>query len=93
MKRTTLILVLALLFILLAGSALAMHSANYQINWFTPLTSSGGGNASSSNFSVAYTVGQSVIGKSSSAHFETCLGYWCGTENGYTIFLPLALQP
>jgi hypothetical protein len=91
MKRTTLILTMAALLVMV-GSVLAMQSANYQIEWFTPLTSSGGGNTSSSNYSLAFTVGQSVIGKSSSAHYETCLGYWCGAERGYSVYLPLAMQ-
>ena len=92
MKHKTLILTLTLaLLLILAGSVLAMQSANYQIDWFTPLTGSGG-KSSSSNYAVAFTVGQSVIRKSSSSNYETCLGYWCGTERGFTIYLPLAIQ-
>ena len=38
MKRTVLLLTLAVL-LLLSGSTLAIESDNYQLAWFTPLTS------------------------------------------------------
>jgi hypothetical protein len=79
-------------FLLLAGSALAMSSTNYRLDWFTPLTSGGGGSASSTNYAVNLTVGQTVIGASSSTSYEACLGYWCGGAAGHRIYLPLVLR-
>ena len=90
MKRITLILVLAVLLIL-TGGVLAMESANYRLEWFTPLTGSGG-TASSTNYAVNITVGQSANGTGSSTNYEACLGYWCGSEIEYAIYLPLVMR-
>ena len=87
MKRTTLFLILALVLIL-AGSVWAMGSTNYWLNWFTPLTGSGG-KSNSTNYAVDFTVGQSVIGTGSSPNYEGCLGYWCGAGDEYKMYLPL----
>ena len=90
MKRITLFLILVLLFIL-AGSALAMESTNYRLDWFTPLTGSGG-NSNSTNYAVNFTVGQSAIGVGSSTNYDGCLGFWCGIEGEHEIYLPLVLR-
>jgi len=90
MKRTVLLLTLAAV-LLLAGVTLAMSSTNYRLDWFTPLTSGGGGPASSANYAVNFTVGQSAIGASSSTNYQACLGYWCGLAE-YRVFLPLVLR-
>lgn len=90
MKRITLFLILVLLLIL-AGSALAMESTNYQLDWFTPLTGSGG-KSNSTNYAVNFTVGQSVIGTGSSTNYEGCLGYWCGIGDEQKIYLPMILR-
>ena len=95
MKRMTFLLTLFAL-LLLAGSVLAMESDNYQLDWFTPLTSSGGGDAGSANYAVNFTVGQAAIGASSGANYGNCLGYWCtegdGGLVGHTVYLPLVLR-
>jgi hypothetical protein len=91
MKRTTLLIALIAL-VLLAGSAHAMESASYRLDWFTPLTGGGGGAASSASYAVNLTIGQTAIGAQASAGYESCLGYWCGTEVGHTIYLPLVLR-
>ena len=62
MKRT-LILLMLLGLLLFAGSALAMSSTNYRLDWFAPLTSSGGP-ASSTHYAGNFSVGQSVMGAS-----------------------------
>jgi len=94
MKRARLFLIL-IAFLLLGGSALAMSSANYRLDWFSPLTGSGGA-ASSTNYAVNFTVGQSAIGASSSRSYGGCLGYWCETAvavaEGHEIHLPLLLR-
>jgi len=94
MKRIALFLTLAA-FLLLAGRARAMSSDHYRLDWFVPLTGGGGGPASSTNYAVNFTVGQSVIGASSNTH-RACLGYWCGIAEAaavsYRIYLPLVMR-
>jgi hypothetical protein len=94
MTRRTLIVIAGIFLcgLLLAGAALAMESDNYQLNWFTPLTGSGGGSASSDNYAINFTVGQTVIGASDSDSYEGCLGYWCSGASEHRIYLPLALR-
>ena len=91
MKRTTFLLALAAL-VLLTGSALAMSSDTYRLDWFTPLTSGGGGAASSEHYAVNLTVGQSAIGTSDGTDYNACLGYWCGTAVEHRVYLPLVLR-
>ena len=91
MKRTAILLTLAIL-LLLAGRALAMSSANYRLDWFVPLTGGGGGPAGSTHYAVNFTVGQSVIGASASTHYKRCLGFWCGAAARYGVYLPLVLR-
>ena len=90
-KRLAIMLVVLVL-LLLAGGALAMSSPNYSIEWMVPLTGGGGGEASSANYKVNLTIGQSTIGEASSANYGACIGYWCGVESTYQIFLPLTLK-
>ena len=91
MKRTALLLALVVL-LLLAGRVLAMSSTNYRLDWFTPLTGGGGGAANSANYAVNFTVGQSARGTSSSTNYAGCLGYWCGAEVEYSVYLPIILK-
>jgi hypothetical protein len=90
MRRIAILLTLAAL-LLLAGRALAMSSEHYRLDWFTPLTGSGGA-ASSTNYAVNFTVGQSVIGSFSGTNYSGCLGYWCGAAAQYRVYLPLVLR-
>ena len=90
MKRTKISLTLAVLCLcLLAGSALAMSAVNYRLDWFIPLTSGGGGAAGSAGYVVNLTVGQTAIGSASSSSYRACLGYWCGVEGAWRVYLPL----
>jgi hypothetical protein len=92
MKRRTIFLAIVA-FLLLAGSVLAMRSANYWLDWFTPGTGGGGGPASSTHYAVNFTIGQTAIGPSSSANYRAGLGYWYGLGGGgYKIYLPLILN-
>ena len=86
------ILLAVVVSLVLAGSALAMSSTNYRLDWFTPLTSGGGGAASSTNYAVNLTIGQAAIGGSSSANYQAGLGYWYGAVVGYKVYLPLVLR-
>lgn len=92
MKRPATFLILVIL-LLWAGSALAMFSTHYGLEWFTPMTGGGGGPASSANYAASFTVGQTVIGASTSEHFGSGLGYWYGYRSSippnFRNFLPL----
>ena len=76
--------------LLLASSALAL-SAAYQLDWFVPLTGGGGGPASSTHYEANLTVGQTVIGASTSTNYKASLGYWYGIP-AYHFYLPLVLK-
>lgn len=91
MKRTVSFLALAALLLLLAATISAIESTTYRLDWFTPLTS-GGGAASSANYAINFTVGQSVASASSSTNHTICLGYWCSGATQYEIYLPLVLR-
>jgi len=86
------ILLAVVISLVLAGSALAMSSTNYRLDWFTPLTSGGGGAASSTNYAINLTIGQTAIGGLSSANYAAGLGYWYGAAVGYKVYLPLVLR-
>jgi hypothetical protein len=88
MRRISMLLTLIAL-LALVGSALAMSSANYRLDWFTPLTSGGGGPAGSASYAANLTVGQTAIGSASSPSYQACLGYWCGAEGPWRVYLPL----
>ena len=92
MKRTKILLALLIIFLLLTGSALAMSSANYKLDWFVPLTGSGGSEMSSTNYKAYVTVGQTAIGASASTNYGACLGYWCGQLPGGRLHLPLIMR-
>jgi hypothetical protein len=94
MKRMTITMTAGILTLslLLAGAALAMESDNYTLDWFTPLTGSGGGLASSSSYAINFTVGQTVVGTSDSTSYAGCLGYWCGVAAEHRIYLPLVVR-
>jgi hypothetical protein len=93
MKKTMIVLGLAAL-LLLIGVTAAMAANGYRLDWFTPLTSSGGGAAHSTHYAVNFTVGQSAIGASAGRNFGSYLGYWCErvVALAYRTFLPVLLR-
>ena len=92
-KKMTLSAVVLLVSLLLVSTALAMSSANYRLDWFTPMTSGGGGGpAASANYAINLTLGQTAIGASASANYGACLGYWCGQLPGGRLHLPLIVR-
>lgn len=91
-KRTWIMIAVIILGgLLLVEVAAAMSSTNYRLDWYTPLTSSGGP-ASSTNYAGNFSVGQSVIGYASSTGYTAGLGYWYGAAGGYKVYLPLILK-
>ncbi len=91
MKRATAFLILLVL-LLLTGSALAMSSPNYSLDWFTFMTGAGGGEANSAHYAVNFTVGQTAIGTSASEHYGSGLGYWYGLPANLRNFLPMVMK-
>jgi hypothetical protein len=92
-KRLLVAIVVVLLSgLLLAQIATAMSSPNYKLDWFTPLTTGSGGTASSTHYAVNLTIGQTVIGASSSASYQVGLGYWYGAAIQYKVYLPIVLK-
>jgi hypothetical protein len=91
-KRLGMLLMVLLCALWLAQVTLAMSSTNYQLDWFTPLTSGGGGAASSTNYAVNLTVGQVAIGSSSSANYAAGLGYWYSAEQQFKVYLPIVIK-
>ncbi len=90
MKRTF-ILLMSIGLLLLVSTASAMSSANYRLDWFTPLTTGGGGAATSTHYVVNLTIGQTAYDTSTSTHYQAGLGYWAGLVT-YRVYLPLVLK-
>ena len=80
--------VLVLLF-LISVSATGMSSLNYLLNWFTPLSSSGGDASNSASYSANITIGQTITGLSSSPNYRAWTGYWSGTDDPYHVYVPV----
>lgn len=81
---------LVLLLLLVTQTVLAMTSTTYRLDWFTPLTSNGGGASASTNYAANVTVGQTVRGPSASASYAAGLGYWYGLLDQLRhLFLPI----
>lgn len=92
MKRIMILLLLVAM-LLMASTSLAISSPNFHLDWFTPMTGGGGGPASSTQYAINFTVGQTVVGASASEHYGSGLGYWYGLLS-YIIhnFLPLVMK-
>jgi len=89
-KRNRIILLTALaLSLVLVSGVWAMSSPNYQLDWFTPMTSSSGGEASSTNYAADVTAGQAAIGPIGSSNYHASLGYWFGQILKRQVHLPL----
>ena len=74
--KSKMILSVVVLLLLLAQVAHSMSSTSYRLDWFTPLTTGGGGTSSSTNYAVNITIGQSVTGAASSTGYSVGIGYW-----------------
>jgi hypothetical protein len=67
-----------------------MSSPHYKLDWTVQGT--GGGNIGSTNFQVSSTIGQPTVGEKSSAHYESCTGYWCWIDLVRDVFLPMLFK-
>ncbi|MCA9959493.1 MAG: hypothetical protein KC443_10695 [Anaerolineales bacterium] len=90
MRKYALFLTLIIL-LLLSGTLLAMSSDNFRLDWFTPLTTAGGGSTASTNYEANFTIGQTVIGRTSSTNYRAGLGYWGNPSLAgyYSLYLPI----
>jgi hypothetical protein len=90
MNKPRLIAVVLVLFCLamVTFSVQAGQSTNYRLDWFTPLTSGGGGAASSAHYAANVTLGQTASKASESANFQAGLGFWSGVLQNILIHMP-----
>jgi len=88
MKAKTVILTVTALAILLAAVALA--NGGPSIDWY--VIGGGGGHSEAGSYALDGTVGQAVVGITSSGGYELCSGFWCGMAVEYKIYLPLVLK-
>jgi hypothetical protein len=94
-KLRFLLLLTLVLLLFLAQTVSAMSSDHYVLNWYTPLTTSGGGRASSANYSINLTIGQTTIGNASNTNYHLGLGYWAGLIDllqTWIVQLPIILK-
>jgi hypothetical protein len=91
MKRFAMLLAMMLM-LWLAARASAMNSTHYRLDWFTPLTTAGGGSTTSTHYAANFSIGQTVAGSASSSHYQATLGYWVYAETEHYVFLPLVLK-
>lgn len=67
----------------------AMSSASYNLDW--DVTASGGGEMSSSSFTIKSTAGQAALGNKSSASYGEESGFWV-LDFIRDLFLPLIMR-
>src|SRR5437867_1736060 len=78
--------------LLLVAEVAAMSSPHYRLDWYTPLTSAGGGPTSSTNYQVNITMGQPALGAAASTHYQLGLGYWSFSVLGVRVYLPVIVR-
>ncbi len=83
------LVLLVLLLLLLTSSGRAMNSSQYRLDWFAPMTGTGGA-SSSPNFSLSLTVGQTVTGAQGSPGYAMNLGFWQNWSS--SVFLPIVVK-
>jgi len=89
MKKTKILFLClaALLLVLIAGTAFAAVSASsFAVDWW--VFSGGGAPSSAGNITMNASLGQSVVGTSSSVNFSIDHGYWM-QKGAVKTFLPL----
>ena len=87
MRRVTILLTLAVLF-LLAGSVLAQSGDSYDLSWWT-VDSGGYTFSTGGNYTLGGTIGQPDAGASSGGTYTLAGGFWGGGAAHYGIYLPL----
>lgn len=92
MKRLLIVLLALAAVLSISEGVLAMSSANYRLDWFTPGTSNGGGTLASSQYVLDVTIGQTAIGQMSSPGHRASLGYWYELVRAFRAFLPAVMR-
>ena len=93
MRKKTLILSLALLILLLAGSGatLAQSGSKYDLSWWT--VDGGGGTTTGGGYYLTGTVGQSDAGNSlTGGEYALYGGFWAAAGPTFKVHLPLILR-
>jgi len=69
-----------LMFLLAAIWTSSLSAQNYSIDWY--VIASGGGHSESANYQADGTIGQPIVGNSSSQNYSLQSGFWAGGEQG-----------
>lgn len=88
MKRLLLILILVACLVLVTSSGFSMFSSNYRLDWYPPLTGSGGV-TQSAHYIISFTVGQTASGAVAGGGNQIGLGFWPGVPVEFLIRLPV----
>ena len=86
--------------LLLVTTALAMSSANFNLDWFVPLNGGGRFELASTNYAGDLTYGQTAIRAGESNNYRAGLGFWHGIietditipSRTYFIQLPMLIK-
>jgi hypothetical protein len=65
-----------ILILILMGVPLLASAQTYQIDWY--VIGAGGGTSTSSNYQLSGTIGQPIVGMSSSTNYTIDAGFWVG---------------
>ena len=87
-KRIFVLCLVILLILATAGAALAGSSTRFDVYW--QVISGGGAPASSGDVGLNGSLGQSLIGASSSTSYGLDAGYW--RQGSFMIYLPVLLK-
>lgn len=87
--RFFLALALTLLLIALLAGGIVLAAADYEISRY--VIGAGGGPARAGDCTLDGTLGQPVVGWSTTAAYDLCAGFWCGLGR-YKVYLPLVLR-
>ncbi len=91
MKKTKILILClaAVLVVLIAGIAFAaVTTSSFAVDWW--VFSGGGAPSSAGDFEMNGSLGQSIIGSSSSTNYSIDHGYWL--KGAYKTFMPLVLK-
>lgn len=92
--KPKIILLLCVLLLLVVQGVHAMSSTSFRVDWSNRLSGSGGP-ASSPGYKVNFTVGQTVIGASSSPINKVQWGYWAAVGPGsqqFFLYMPVIMK-
>lgn len=83
--------VVALAVLLLAGTAWAQVSPNFDLSWHV-LGGGGREGMSSGSHQINGTLGQFAIGPAASTNHSLGAGYWYGVGRGFSLYLPILFK-